>query len=87
MNPWQQQSEKETAIADAQSSLGKSDEQRAAMFTDLQETVEAIWKHLSPDEQQRRRQIARLLDPRPTPWWKNIRCELWPADDASSSSP
>jgi hypothetical protein len=83
MLPYPRQTEKETTIADAQSSLGKTPEERAAIFTDLQCTGEAIWAHLPLEERERRKRIARQLDPRPTPWWKHFRKELWPADHAA----
>lgn len=41
--------ERESIIADAQSSEGKSPEERMAMFADLLATADAIWSHLSPD--------------------------------------
>lgn len=83
MLPYPRQTEKETTIADAQSTLGKSDAERAAQFVDLLETMESILKHLPPEERQRRREAARILDPRPQPWWKNFRKSAWPNDDAA----
>ena len=84
MNPFPQRTEKETTIADVQSSMCKSAEERAAMFRYLQHTVESIWQDLSPEEIRRRREAARILDPLPRPWWKNLREDIWPTDDAAT---
>ena len=69
------QSELETTKRDAQSSEGKTPEERTAMFLDLMETIEAIQAHLTPEERARRERIADKLDPRPDPWWRNFRKE------------
>ena len=71
-------SERETTIADAGSSLGKSPEERMAMFADLLATVDAVWNHLSPEERRRRMRIADQFHQRPDPWWKNVRPEALP---------
>jgi hypothetical protein len=84
MLPYPRQTENESTIADAQSSLGKTDEERAAQFVGLLETMESILAHLPPEERRRRREAARLLDPRPEPWWKNLRKSAWPKDDAAA---
>jgi hypothetical protein len=68
-------SEFETTKCDAYTSEGKSFEQRTAMFISLMEAVEAFRAHLTPEERARRRFIADQLDPRPDPWWRNIRQE------------
>lgn len=69
------QSEFEAIKRDAQSSEGKTPEERIAMFIDLLETIEAIQAHLTPEEREHRARIARDLDPMPDPWWRNCRKE------------
>jgi hypothetical protein len=69
------QSEFEAIKRDAFSSEGKTPEERTAMFLDLMETVEAIQSQFSVGERARRTRIADQLDPRPDPWWRNIRKE------------
>ena len=64
---------RETTISDAASSIGRTPEERMAMFADLLATVDAVWRHLSPEERRRRMRIADQLQRRPDPWWKNIR--------------
>ena len=67
--------EREAIERDAAGGIGKSPQERMAMFADLMETVEIIQATLSPEERERRRRIAEQLDPRPDPWWKNFRPE------------
>ena len=69
------QTDREAIERDAMSSLGRSPEERMAMFMDLMRTVDAITASLSPEERERRRRIADELEPRPDPWWKNFRPE------------
>jgi hypothetical protein len=69
------QTELEAIKRDAYSSEGKTPEERIAIFIGLMEAVEALQAHLTPEERARRRRIAELLDPRPEPWWRNIRKE------------
>ena len=78
-------SERESIIEDARGSDGKSPRERAAMFIDLLETVDVIWRNLTPEERRRRIKIARQLDPAPDPWWKNLRPEAQPQPCDSSS--
>ena len=66
-------SERETTIADAASSEGKTPEERMAMFADLLATIDCIWASLSPDERRRRLLIAEQIDRRPEPWWRHVR--------------
>jgi hypothetical protein len=63
----------ESIKRDGQSSVGKTPRERMEMFADLLETVDAIWKHLTPEERIRRMRIADKLNQRPDPWWKNMR--------------
>ena len=67
--------ERESIIADAQSSEGKSPAERMAMFADLLETIDVLWANLSPQERRRRMWIADQIDRRPEPWWKHVRPE------------
>ncbi|HEX5471340.1 MAG TPA: hypothetical protein VFW73_05615 [Lacipirellulaceae bacterium] len=67
------QSEFETIQRDAYGSEGATPEQRTAMFERLMEAVEAFRAHLTPEERARRRRIADQLQPRPEPWWRNLR--------------
>ena len=56
-------------------------EERAAVFIGLARTMESILTALPAAERQRRRDAARLIDPRPTPWWKNLRRSAWPPEE------
>ena len=67
------QTERESIIADARSSEGKSPAERMRMFADLLATVDAVWESLSPEERRRRLRIAEELDRRPELWWNNLR--------------
>ena len=57
MLPYPRQTEKEATIADAQSSLGKTPQERVAMFSDLLHTIEVVSANLSAEERERRREI------------------------------
>ena len=78
--------ERDSIIADAASSEGKSPRERMEMFADLLLTVDAIWAHLSPAERRRRMEIADQLHHRPDPWWKNLRPESLPPNPCNTSS-
>jgi hypothetical protein len=80
------QSERESVVEDARSSEGKSPQERMAMFIDLLETVDVIWRNLTPQERARRIAIAEQLDPMPDPWWKNLRLEAQPKPLCDTSS-
>jgi len=56
-------------------------EERAAVYIGLERTMEGILAALPAAERQRRRAAARLIDPRPTPWWKNLRRSAWPREE------
>ena len=60
-----------------------SPEERAAIFIDLERTMEAILTGLPAGERARRRALSRSLDPRPTPWWKNLRPAARPTSDGT----
>ena len=70
--------EKDAVIADAETSVGRSAEERWRMFCSIQRMVAATWKGLTEDEMRRRLEIGEQLDPRPEPWWKNVRPEALP---------
>lgn len=69
---------RDEVIEDARTSLGKSPEEKWAMFCSIQRMVAAAWAELSEEEVRRRLEIGARLDPRPDPWWKNIRPEALP---------
>ncbi|MEX2318153.1 MAG: hypothetical protein WD669_13425 [Pirellulales bacterium] len=79
-------SEFESIKKDAYSSEGKTFDERTAMFIGLMEAVEAFRAHLTPEERARRRRIADQLDPRPEPWWRNIRKEALAEYQCKTSS-
>jgi len=58
-------SERESVIEAARAMEGKSPRERMAMFIDLLETVDVVWRKLTPEERRRRIEIARRLDPAP----------------------
>jgi hypothetical protein len=67
------QTEFEAIKRDAYSSEDKTPEERTAMFIGLMDAVAAIQTCFSDEERVRRMRIADKLDPRPEPWWRNIR--------------
>lgn len=79
-------SERDSIIAAAASSMGKSPAERMQMFFDIMAAEEAKWANLSPEERRRRREIADQLDPRPNPWWKNLRPEAIPDESRDTST-
>jgi hypothetical protein len=81
-----QPSEFEIIKRDAFSSEGTTPEERTEMFLGLMEAVDAFRAHLTPQERVRRRQIADRLDPRPEPWWRNIRKEAVAEYECRTSS-
>jgi hypothetical protein len=78
MIPEFKRTERETVIADAASSEGRTPQERMAMFADLLATIDAIWASLSPEERLRRLRIAEEIDRRPEPWWRNLRRDAIP---------
>lgn len=72
--------EKALVAADADSSLGRSPDERMALFKSLLRSVDAAWNGLGLDEDERRRRIEATsgLEPRPEPWWKDVRPEALP---------
>ncbi len=87
--PYPRRTERESIANDAKHVVTMTPEERAEVFIGLERTMEAILEGLPAAERRRRRDAARLLDPRPTPWWKNLRPSAWPRepwteDDATS---
>ena len=62
-------------IEDARACLNRTPEERWAMFCSIQRMVAATWEGLSREEMRRRLEVGEKLDPRPEPWWRNIRPE------------
>ena len=81
--PYPRRSDRESIDADARHVIGMTPEERAEVFVGLERTMEAILAHGPPEDRRRRREASRLLDPRPTPWWINLRRSAWPHDDAA----
>jgi hypothetical protein len=79
--PYPQYSDRESTAADAKHVVRMTPEERAAVYIGLERTMEAILAALPAAERQRRRDAARLVDPRPTPWWKNLRRSAWPREE------
>jgi hypothetical protein len=82
--PYSRLSERDSIAADAKHVFGMTPEERAAVFVDLERTMEAILADLPAEERRRRVEASRFLDPLPTPWWKNLRRSAWPREDAAS---
>ena len=76
--PYSRLSERESIEADAKHVFGMTPEERAAVFVDLERTMEAILADVPAEERRRRVEASRFLDPLPTPWWKNLRRSAWP---------
>lgn len=81
--PYPRRSDPDSIAADARHVSGMTPEERAAVFVGLERTMEAILAHLPPAERLLRRAASRSVDPRPSPWWKNLRRSAWPNDDAA----
>ncbi len=79
--PYPQYSDRESTAADAKHVVRMTPEERAAVYIGLERTMEAILAALPAAERQRRRDADRLIDPRPTPWWKNLRRSAWPREE------
>jgi hypothetical protein len=79
--PYPQYSDRESTAADAKHVVHMTPEERAAVYIGLERTMEAILAALPAAERQRRRDADRLIDPRPTPWWKNLRRSAWPREE------
>jgi hypothetical protein len=71
-------SERDEILAEAETSVGRTALERWAMFESLQRLLGAIWDGLTSDEVRRRLEIAERLDPRPDPWWRNVKPEGLP---------
>jgi len=82
--PYPRRSDRESIAADARHVIGMTPEEKAAVFIELERTMEAILVGLSDAERRRRRDAARRLDPLPAPWWKNLRRSAWPREHGTS---
>ena len=82
--PYPRRRDRDAIAVDARHVIDMTPEERAEVFVGLERTMEAILAHLPPQERRRRREAARSLDPRPHPWWKNLRRSAWPDADAVS---
>jgi len=80
------QSEVESIKKDALTSEGKSPDERTAMFLSIMEAVKAMQNHLSNEERARRMRIGDQLEPRPEPWWRNVRKEALAEYQCQTSS-
>jgi hypothetical protein len=76
--PYPRRSDRESIAADARHVIGMDPAAKAAVFIDLDRTMEAILAALPEAERRRRRDAARHLDPLPVPWWRNLRRSAWP---------
>jgi hypothetical protein len=65
-------------VSDAKTSLGRTVEERSRMFLGVQSLVAATWAGLSEEEMLRRLRISDELEPRPEPWWRDVRREALP---------
>lgn len=79
--PYPRRSDRESTAADARHVVHMTPEERADVFIGLARTMEAILADIPAVELRRRRDAARLIDPRPTPWWKNLRRSAWPREE------
>jgi hypothetical protein len=51
----------------------KTPEERIRIFKDILEMISAAWASLPGEERLRRLRLGETLDPRPEPWWRNLR--------------
>jgi len=79
--PYPRPSDRDSTAADAKHVVHMTPEERAAVFIGLERTMDSILAALPAAERRRRRDAARLIDPRPTPWWKNLRRSAWPREE------
>jgi hypothetical protein len=79
--PYPPRSDRDSTAADAKHVVHMTPEERAAVYIGLERTMESILAALPAAERRRRRDAARLIDPRPTPWWKNLRRSAWPREE------
>ena len=61
-------------VADAESTVGRSLEQRAALMVALMETTASIWEGLglTRAERRRRAEASACIDPSAARWWERI---------------
>jgi hypothetical protein len=68
-------SEKDEVASEAAPYLDATPQERWAAFISIQRMVGAAWAGLNEAEMRARLRIGEMLEPRPDPWWKNIRLE------------
>lgn len=78
-------SERDAIIAAAARCEAMSPRERMELFAELLRQEDAILEKLTPEERRRRIETADQLDPRPEPWWKNLRPEAIPPDAVNTS--
>jgi hypothetical protein len=67
--------ERSEILEEARRYREKSPEERMEVFKDILRMVSATWAGLTEEERRRRLRIGEALDPRPDPWWRNVRPE------------
>ena len=82
--PYPRRSDRDSTAADAKHVVHMTPEERAAVLIGLNRTMEAILADLPAAERRRRRVAAHLLDPRPKPWWINLRRSAWPEGEETN---
>lgn len=82
--PYLHRGDRDSTAANAKHVVHMTPEERAAVFVGLDRTMEAILADIPAPERRRRRDAAVLLDPRPKPWWKNLRRSAWPREEESN---
>lgn len=82
--PYPRRSDRDSTAMDAKHVVHMTPEERAAVFIGLDQTMEAILAGMPAAERRRRRDAALLLDPRPRPWWRNLRRSAWPREEETN---
>lgn len=70
--------ERAEILEEARQFRDKTPEERMAIFKDILDMISATWACLPEEERRRRLRIGETLDPRPEPWWRNLRPEARP---------
>ncbi len=80
------ESERDAMIAAAERCRRMTPRERMELFAELLRQEDEKLAKLSPEERLRQREIEEQLDPRPNPWWKNIRPDALPSEMRDKSS-
>lgn len=83
-------SDRDEIVAEAERFRGMGPAERMEIFKDILAMVSAAWASLPEEDRLRRLRIGDELDPRPEPWWKNVRKDAWDrraADAVDSARP